>query len=459
METLPSAAERQQLVSFFLEVAAGQTADVAARFLEATVGSLMRLYSSSMSAMKVVACSHRSYLDRLMELLGGLRLKLVENMLASGSSVQGALEDEARAPLPVVRDILNEDPAFFRSQPSLDVPFGISRHSAIWESSESVLSTSNGTHDNLASLYTPPFSLMFQGRFDQAKVEASRRGKWLLLNLQSHEEFSSHMLNRDTWANQAVAETIHSNFIFWQVYHDNIEGKKVCTYYNLFKLPAVLLIDPITGQKMNAWTGMVHPERLLEGLLPFLDKGPKEHHAFLLQKQKQRAAHDSAVINVADQYTPEKTYNSSLSPAVPISKEAVKDDVEMVQAIATSLEDTRGPRPLVMDEESRPEKSHATNSNEKLTYPPLLEEPQGSKGLCRVAIRFPNGCRLQRKFLLTDSIKLLWSFCSSKLEDGLKRPFHFIQFYLGASRSLEYEKDLTFDAAGLSNSLISLVWD
>lgn len=152
METLPSAAERQQLVSFFLEIAAGQTADVAAQFLEVLpcrplaldrscvavilerwflviecffipfsscfkcielrlsriavwagpilnfrvamwwycnsesliadvfyrlqVGSLMRLYSSSTTAMKVVGWSHLSYLDRLMELLGGLRLKL-----------------------------------------------------------------------------------------------------------------------------------------------------------------------------------------------------------------------------------------------------------------------------------------------------------------------------------------------------------------------------------------------
>lgn len=37
---------------------------------------------------------------------------------------------------------------------------------------------------------------------------------------------------------------------------------------------------------------------LIQELLPFLEKGPKEHHAFLLQK-RQRAAHDSAVINVA----------------------------------------------------------------------------------------------------------------------------------------------------------------
>lgn len=95
-----------------------------------------------------------------------------------------------------------------------------------------------------------------------------------------------------------------------------------------------------------------------------------------------------------------------LTSASILGKVAVKDDVEMVQATAVFLEDTRGPRPLVMDEESRPETSHETNPNEKPTYPPLLEEPEGSTGLCRVAIRLPDGRKLQRKFLLADSIKV-----------------------------------------------------
>ncbi|RVX11467.1 Plant UBX domain-containing protein 7 [Vitis vinifera] len=51
----------------------------------------------------------------------------------------------------------------------------------------------------------------------QAKVAAAGQDKWLLVNLQSTTEFSSHMLNRDTWANEAVAQTISTNFIFWQV--------------------------------------------------------------------------------------------------------------------------------------------------------------------------------------------------------------------------------------------------
>ncbi|XP_042429667.1 plant UBX domain-containing protein 7-like isoform X1 [Zingiber officinale] len=438
METLPSAAERQQLVSSFLEIAVGQTADTATQFLEATGWKLddavQLFYVGNEGGGVESTFPPRQNNGTTSE---------QQNVLASGSSVKGALEDEVRAPLPVKRDTLYGDPAFFRLQPSSVVAFRNfdeeSKRSAVWESSESSASTETGTRDNLASLYSPPFALMFQGPFDQAKVEASLHRKWLLVNLQSNEEFSSHMLNRDTWANEAVAETIRSNFIFWQVYHDTSEGKKVCTYYSLFTLPAVLIIDPITGQKMRAWTGMVHPERLLEDLLPFLDKGPNEQHAFLPQKRP-RVAHDSAIADIAD-------------------KESVEDDVEVMQAIAASLEDTKGPTHLATCEGSGSEIPLETSSNEKVTYLPLPEEPQGSKGLCRVGIRLPDGRRIQRKFLLADSIKLLWSFCSLKLEDEQQRPFHFTQAIPGASKSLEYESDLTFEAASLSNSMISLVWD
>ena len=38
----------------------------------------------------------------------------------------------------------------------------------------------------------------------------------------------------------------------------------MCTYYKLDSIPVVLIIDPITGQKMRSWNGMVQPERLLE---------------------------------------------------------------------------------------------------------------------------------------------------------------------------------------------------
>ncbi|WOK98404.1 plant UBX domain-containing protein 7 [Canna indica] len=440
METLPTSAERQQLVSSFLEFAVGQTADTATQFLEATGWKLEEAVQLFYVGNEGGGAASSSLPPPTNETFSEQ-----ENVLPNDSLFQGSLEDDVRPPLPVKRDTLYGDPSLLRFQPSPVVAFRNfdeeSKRSAVWDSNEIAASSANGSRDNLASLYSPPFALMYQGSFDQAKVEASLQGKWLLVNMQSNEEFSSHMLNRDTWSNEAVSQTIRTNFIFWQIYHDTSEGKKVCTYYSLITLPAILVIDPITGQKMRAWTGMVQPESLLEDLLPFLDKGPKEHHSFLPQKRA-RVSHHSPVTTTVDK------------------EPAVDEDPEILQAIAASLEDTRGlPAPPVADDESKPEQVDEASSNGKLNYPPLPEEPKGGKETCRVGIRLPEGRRIQRSFLRNDSIKLLWSFCSSQLEDGQKRPFHFTQAIPGKSNRLEYESDSTFEEAGLSNSMVTLIWD
>lgn len=38
----------------------------------------------------------------------------------------------------------------------------------------------------------------------------------------------------------------------------------MCTYYKLILMPTTLVLDPLTGQKMRAWEGMISAERFLE---------------------------------------------------------------------------------------------------------------------------------------------------------------------------------------------------
>lgn len=160
-----------------------------------------------------------------------------------------------------------------------------------------------------------------------------------------------------------------------------------------------------------------------------------------------------------------------------------------MQATAATLENTKGTvEPPVTDDKSKIVEVDETSSNGKLSYPALPDEPTGSRDLCRIAIRLPRDGRIiRRNFLQTDSTKvlnkcvpncfslfvhftnfasvfilpmqLLWSFCSLQLEDGQKRPFHFTQAIPGASKSLEYESNSTFEAAALSNWTITLIWD
>ncbi|GFS38375.1 UBX domain-containing protein [Actinidia rufa] len=214
--------------------------------------------------------------------LGGSKRDIVDDNVRQDDS------NEVRAPIPVKREVLYDSAIHYGSRmgyPSHEahsaVPFRNfneeMKRPGIWESDQGATSMADNARDNLASLYRPPFTLMHTGPFEKAKDSAKFQDKWFLVNVQSTAEFSSHMLNRDTWANEAVAQTITSNFIFWQINDDTEEGRKVCTYYRLDSIPVVLVIDPITGQKMRSWCGMIQPESLLEDLLPFMDGSPKDH--------------------------------------------------------------------------------------------------------------------------------------------------------------------------------------
>ncbi|MCD7459434.1 UBX domain-containing protein 7 [Datura stramonium] len=367
---------QQRLVSSFLEIAVGQTAGTARQFLQSTSWNLEEAIQLFYSGNNDGTAFNSP--------------PLTENDAALWEH-----DDDVRPPLPVRREALYGDNSGLYN--------GSSRNSEqIWSS------TFPTKHNSLASLYRPPYELMYNGPFEKAKDAAAARNKWLLVNLQSKEEFSSDLLNRDTWANEIVAQTIKSNFVFWQV-DDDKEGKKVCAYYKLDSLPVILVIDPITGQNMRSWNGMVEPENLLEDAMAFMDRSPSEYHADLVHKQHGETRREG----------------------------------DKLQEINKITDDGEDQNQLLM---------------KKIFYLPLPEEPKCDRNLlCRIAIRLADGRRIQRNFLKTDSIKLLWSFCSTQLEEGQSRPFRFTRAIPGASKFWEYDNNLTFEESGLANSIVSVI--
>lgn len=69
----------------------------------------------------------------------------------------------------------------------------------------------------LSNLFKPPAGLLFDGDFDAAKAHATDKGRWLLVNIQTADEFASHRLNRDTWGNDLVQDMVRESFVLWQV--------------------------------------------------------------------------------------------------------------------------------------------------------------------------------------------------------------------------------------------------
>ncbi|KAI3899584.1 hypothetical protein MKW98_008372 [Papaver atlanticum] len=374
-DTLISSTEKDTLISLFLEAGVGQSVQTAKQYLEATNWDLEDAFSLFFSAqVRYLKIPNTSY------------------------------------------ELINLGEANFRAemvQPD-------------------VSAVDNSLDDNLASMYPPPLELMYDGPFYKAKKAAEDEDKWLIVNVQSKQEFSSLTLNLDTWAHEAVSQTISANFIFWQVYDDATEGRKVCNYYKLTSFPAVLVLDPITGQNVKSWTGMIDPVQLLEDLAPYMDAGPKLHLTRLCRKR------------------PTET---SQQTTIPVTTE--EEDEEIFQAILASMENMTASVALACDTDEP-----VTSSSNKLTYPALPEEPKVEKTLlCRIGVRLPDGRRLQRNFLRTDPVQLLWSFCNSQLDKAESRPFHLTQAIPGSSKTLDYESKQTFDESGLANSMISVTWD
>ena len=75
-------------------------------------------------------------------------------------------------------------------------------------------------------MFSPPSHLSFAGNYEMALGMCNSDRKWLLVNVQYHEEFSSHMLNRDTWCDETVEQIVRSSFIFWQRGSTCTEAKK-----------------------------------------------------------------------------------------------------------------------------------------------------------------------------------------------------------------------------------------
>lgn len=56
-------------------------------------------------------------------------------------------------------------------------------------------------------------------------------------------------------------------------------------------------------------------------------------------------------------------------------------------------------------------------------------------------------------------LQLLWSFCYSQLKEAEIRPFRLTQAIPGASKTLDFDSESTFEESGLANSMISVTWD
>ena len=152
-------------------------------------------------------------------------------------------------------------------------------------------------------LFPPPRHLSFPGNFQEARALAKQEKKWILVNIQSHEEFGSHQLNRDTWVDDTIQEILRENFVFWQRGHTSIDGKNYMTLYHIsdVDLPHIGIIDPRTGSKISTVKGYMDPRILTQTLFEFFDENSLD--SMKAGKHRVRTSesyHEPIVVNDSD---------------------------------------------------------------------------------------------------------------------------------------------------------------
>ncbi|KAF1815564.1 hypothetical protein P152DRAFT_389788 [Eremomyces bilateralis CBS 781.70] len=256
--------------------------------------------------------------DAMFEDDEALARRLQEEMYAGGDMSAGVDAEGVRAPLARTRETLVGPDAEYGGEDGIQASIaqqlmererrraagrpGIfnQRESqpTIWEDNDPVTSqrelarATGGASDasskssHLANLFRPPFELLTNLSWEEAREEGKDQEKWLLVNIQEPSVFDCQVLNRDIWKDKGIVEAVRENFIFLQYTNNDPRAMPYVQYYfhtheSPDAYPHIAIVDPRTGEQVKVWSGPPGPKPadFLTDLHEFLDRYSLNVHA------------------------------------------------------------------------------------------------------------------------------------------------------------------------------------
>ncbi|EDW54311.1 UBX domain-containing protein 7 [Drosophila sechellia] len=192
----------------------------------------------------------------------------------------------------------------------------------------------------LGDLFRPPTDILYSGSLTAAREFATKRQRWLLVNVQD-ENFQSQTLNRDVWSDKELKKLIRRQFTFWQVDNDTSEGRRFVAFYHCATLPYICVIDPRTGEEV--WRSA---EQKLENVLPDLRQFLKEHRDFIQEDAPGTSKRSATYIDDDEVPDPEASCSSSASSKEMPKKRAkvleLTEEEQLELAIKNSINENGG---------------------------------------------------------------------------------------------------------------------
>ena len=284
-----------------------------------------------------------------------------------------------------------------------------------------ISSSSSSTHNSRALtasaddpsvewMFPPPIHISFPGTLAEARDMAKQQRKWLIVNLQSHTEFASHMLNRDTWSNEMIETMLRENFVFWQRGHTSDDGRSYMDMYKVSEgdLPHVAIIDSRTGAKLVNMKGFIEPDNMCISLVEFLDS-----NSFDKMKAPKERNIDATQSNSLENLATSAERHSYLSGICRNASSGV--DFSVTNGSISAFVSSSTSDPLNA-------KNSSISVDRSDNYGPVLDEPVVSdENVCRISFKLPSGKNEVRRFRKGDSVRSVYAFVKTKAESG--KPF------------------------------------
>lgn len=307
----------------------------------------------------------------------------------------------------------------------------------------------------LADLFRPPFDLIAQMSFTDARDVGKEDQKWILVNVQDPSIFDCQVLNRDIWKNQQIKDTIKEHFIFLQYQKDDPRAQEYINYYfsslrdHEDAYPHIAIIDPRTGEQVKTWSGTPAPKApdFLMELHEFLDRYSlnmeRKNPVQAKRKEKQKD-----VGRMSEEEMLEMALQNSLeSGSSKVNKEIDPDSLTKPNAADSSSSSTLGPDMMEV-EPDEPSKSVFA----QISINNAHEEPASTAPTEVTRIQFRHsGGRIVRRFRLDDAVQRIYEWLkASPLEGHEGQEFELISM----GKNLIEMLDVTIAEAGLRNGTV-----
>jgi hypothetical protein len=309
----------------------------------------------------------------------------------------------------------------------------------------------------LAELFRPPFELMNQIPWDEAREKGKEERKWILVNVQDPSIFHCQQLNRDIWKHEGIRELVKENFVFMQYSKDDPRGSQYTQYYFQMKdddaaYPHIAIVDPRTGEQVKIWSGPPIPiaGEFLMQLVEFLDR-----YSLDVSKKNpvaKRKLEKPKSVDV-DRLTEEEMLDLALQNSLAASGDTRPKEVDP-DDLTKSFGDISKGKEKATEESDEPANGHAIKSaspfSQILSNNPYTPPPSGPS-VTRMQFRLPAGRPIVQSFDLNEPVRRIYEWLKADPIEGKEG----VEFELKSmGKDLIEHLDETVGAAGLKNSTI-----